>query len=642
MGRAFFVLTALTCLLAVNVLGQEACPPLFDISGDAGTQFGRSVAGIGDIGDATGYEPDGYEDFIVGAFLWDGMRGKVTVYSGFDGTVIRTHTGVKSNSEMGFSVDGAGDFNNDGTPDYVVGSMNEGQNNEGRVHVFCGRTGNVLMTELGYPGENMGHSVAGLGDLDGDGYDDIIVGCPKYAGAGLTNGGRIWVYHGPNGFPRDWIDGTVAMQQFGFAVSGVGDVDDDGILDFIVARYGGSAQVFSGMTQSCLLTGHYSRYVSGVGDLNGDGHAEFVVGNSGDVAAGAVVYSGYASSYNGQTAAVYYDLTVAGGAYVGHRVAAGGYITDDNVPDILVAEAGFGSRKSYVHVFSGANGALAYSFPGDAALDTYGEGLASAGDTDNDGYDNIIVGKPGADHVWVYSCTDSDGDGVPDLLDNCPLVYNPGQEDGDGDGVGDVCDICPNDYDPGQEDGDGDGIGDACDNCPEDYNPTQEDVDNDGVGDACDNCWLVYNPGQEDDDSDDIGNVCDNCTAIANPDQSDVDGDEVGDVCDNCPDDYNPGQEDVDEDKMGDACDACPEDEYNCCEGWRVAGDVNCDWSCNIADVVHLINYIFVPGSPEPCPFYMAGDVNCDGTVNIADATHLINYIFIPESPPPCDQCPQE
>ena len=74
---------------------------------------------------------------------------------------------------------------------------------------------------------------------------------------------------------------------------------------------------------------------------------------------------------------------------------------------------------------------------------------------------------------------DTDGDGVPDVDDNCPFVANPLQEDGDGDGVGDVCDNCPLIANADQSDLDSDGVGDLCDNCPNDFNPDQLPLDSD-------------------------------------------------------------------------------------------------------------------------------------------------------------------
>ncbi len=147
---------------------------------------------------------------------------------------------------------------------------------------------------------------------------------------------------------------------------------------------------------------------------------------------------------------------------------------------------------------------------------------------------------------------DKDGDGISNENDNCPGVFNPGQEDLDGDLIGDLCD----------DDIDGDGVINSNDNCPSDYNPTQADSDADGLGDECDSNTFA------DADGDGIQDSLDNCPSISNPNQEDLDGDLIGDLCDddidgdglnngsdNCPTDYNPNQEDADLDGLGDECD---------------------------------------------------------------------------------------
>lgn len=209
--------------------------------------------------------------------------------------------------------------------------------------------------------------------------------------------------------------------------------------------------------------------------------------------------------------------------------------------------------------------------------------------------------------------SDTDGDGIPDVIDNCPLVPNPDQRDTDGDGVGDACDNCPGVSNPNQHDWDNDKIGDACDNCWSVANPDQADRDGDcsgfskpylydpHCGDACDECpddpnkklAGVCGCGVPDTDSDYDGTpdcidkcpydslktvpgVCgcgvpdtdkdndgyldckDNCPLVYNPDQKDSDGDGVGDLCDNCPLKANKDQVDTDGDGVGDACDNCP------------------------------------------------------------------------------------
>ena len=170
-------------------------------------------------------------------------------------------------------------------------------------------------------------------------------------------------------------------------------------------------------------------------------------------------------------------------------------------------------------------------------------------------YSNIVVNR-------AIPFADTDGDGVQDAFDNCPVIFNPDQLNSDGDAFGDACDNCPFVTNQNQLDSDGDGLGNVCDNCPNTPNANQLDLDLDGVGDVCDNCPLVSNQNQLNSDGDTFGDVCDNCPAVTNQNQADGDDDDVGDVCDNCALIYNPGQEDEDDDAVGDVCDNCVSD-YN-------------------------------------------------------------------------------
>ena len=165
---------------------------------------------------------------------------------------------------------------------------------------------------------------------------------------------------------------------------------------------------------------------------------------------------------------------------------------------------------------------------------------------------------------------DRDVDGIVDACDNCPLKYNPGQEDRNLDAVGDICD--PTATAPaippvgmrspparehvagcdGSVDSDHDLVGDACDVCPggDDF----KDADRDGVPDGCDFCPGVRSEDRSDADGDRIPDVCDLCPAIAEQAAEDSDCDEVGDRCDNCPSVSNRDQLDSDGNGVGDAC----------------------------------------------------------------------------------------
>jgi hypothetical protein len=187
-----------------------------------------------------------------------------------------------------------------------------------------------------------------------------------------------------------------------------------------------------------------------------------------------------------------------------------------------------------------------------------GNGVVCDRDTDGDGVPDITDNCPlianadqannDNDALGDPCDPDDDNDGVLDVNDNCPLVPNADQANLDGDALGDPCD----------GDIDGDGIPNGVDNCPMVANADQTDTDGDGAGDACD----------DDDDNDGVVDAIDNCPLIVNPDQADNDGDGLGDACDddddndgvldvndNCPMVANADQLDTDGDGIGDACD---------------------------------------------------------------------------------------
>lgn len=270
---------------------------------------------------------------------------------------------------------------------------------------------------------------------------------------------------------------------------------------------------------------------------------------------------------------------------------------DGNLPD----------RFSFVglannHGYPPALGEIKILFWRATTSATAGQICIEQGNMDNDNYD-WVFDEPipsFATTCWEVAVNpnDIDNDGIPNVADNCPDVYNPSQQNSDNDGFGDACDPCP--HDP-LNDADQDGLCGDVDPCP--YDP-QNDIDFDGICGNVDNCPSIANHNQKDTDHDGLGDVCD----------PDDDNDGIPDVSDNCPLIYNPNQQDSNGNGIGDAC------EYIC-------GDLNDDGVANILDITFLISYLF-RGGPAPNPLASA-DVNCSGGyINVVDITYMINTIY--------------
>lgn len=326
----------------------------------------------------------------------------------------------------------------------------------------------------------------------------------------------------------------------------------------------------------------FGYYRHSIADLDGDGLNELVSGS--DVAEGShgAPLTGEIRSYQPgpqlkptvdlRTRTELYISGVNGGDLFAAPIAHGD-VNGDGKPD-LVTSAGGGDGPDEQRSFAGE---IAVWFgrpiwpktidraPGSEDLLIYGaeteDGFypETVGDLNGDGLDEIFGFAPRNrtsqnETIWMLSPFDLDDDGIAQLPDNCPRLYNPEQADRDHDLIGDLCDNCPDLANVPQLDGDHDGLGDACDLCPDRPGGSSGDQDGDGIDGCVDNCIAIANPDQSDLDLDGTGDACDVCPADA---LGDVDGDGICALLDNCPERFNPVQRDSDDDGAGDLCELC-------------------------------------------------------------------------------------
>jgi hypothetical protein len=396
--------------------------------------YGTSVATAGDV------NGDGYSDVIVGAWS-QGLGGAAYVFlgsaSGVAAAPAWTVLGDQFEAAYGYSVAGAGDVNGDGYADVIVGEdfrNSDGLALNGRVYVYHGSAAGLSPTpNWTFSGSNnngqFGNQVAGAGDVNGDGYADVIVSAPYSSVPGLAEAGMVYVFHGSSsglGATPAWTRaGGQAVERLGRSVAGAGDVNADGYADVIVGAHNyqvgaapdaGRVEVFHGSAtglsafpdwakNGTQADAGFGRSVAGAGDVNGDAYSDVVIGeayySNGEAEEGrAMVFHG---GMNGLAAEpdVIWEGNQAG-AYFGRKVAAAGDVDGDGYSDVIVAAPYYSNgqfEEGRIFLFSGgprgASRTALLTRESNRAEANFGLGLGTAGDVNGDGYAEILVGAPG-------------------------------------------------------------------------------------------------------------------------------------------------------------------------------------------------------------------------------------------------------
>ncbi len=277
-------------------------PALCLTSGENFDGFGEGIAGVGDV------NGDGFADLAVSAYRGQRRDGPGLVYifyggKAMDGLPDLVLSGSDGFDWFGRSLAGAGDVNGDGYADVIIGAPCHrlSGSSKGRAYIYFGAKDMVdtpgLILEGHSPGEYLGWSVAGGGDLNGDGFSDVVVGATK--GKRRVGKGIILVYFGGPGMddqPDVILKNRGVISWFTYSLANVEDINGDGFADMLVASYCGNpwntqgplAYLYlggPGMSSSAeaILSGEsgsgwFAWAVAGGGDIDGDRKADLVIG----------------------------------------------------------------------------------------------------------------------------------------------------------------------------------------------------------------------------------------------------------------------------------------------------------------------------------------------------------------------------
>lgn len=380
-------------------------------------QYNYYATSLASAGDVNG---DGYSDIIVGAPYNDaggGDAGRAYIYFGgdlMDNSPDIILTGENGSSLFGVSVANAGDINGDGFSDVIVGA-NSYSTYTGRAYIFFGGMLMNNVADVILTGESVwsffGWTVSSAGDVNDDGYSDVIVGAFFHN----NHRGRAYVYLGGSSMDNSadvTLTGPTDSCKFGVSVFTAGDVDNDGYSDVIVGSewensLSGRAYIFKGGSNmdnvpDVTLSGELTNSGFGIsvctaGDVNRDGFSDVIVGAYGYSSAigRAYVFLGGTK----MSSMPHLILTgEASGNYFGHSVCGVGDLDHNGYDDIMVGAYGFNSDRGRSYLFlcdSIMNTIADITFTGDLPRHYLGGAVAGASDVNSDGYADILIALQG-------------------------------------------------------------------------------------------------------------------------------------------------------------------------------------------------------------------------------------------------------
>jgi FG-GAP repeat/FG-GAP-like repeat len=409
--------------------GLAASPSWTAESNQAGAQLGP-VATAGDV------NGDGFSDVIVGAPSYDNgpSVGRAFAYLGSASGLAATPSWFAETNQasiFGFSVGTAGDVNADGFADVIVGAFfyANGQSQEGGAFVYLGSASGLQATpawtaESNQASARFGYSVGTAGDVNGDGYSDVVVGAPLHDNLEIDEG-RAFVYlggaSGLQSSPAWTAEPNQFTVEFGSSVGTAGDTNGDGFADVLIGAHlynssepdagrvylyeGSAAGLPAGPTwfvDGNQFTSDFGGSVATAGDVNGDGFSDVIIGarhySSGHSQEGrAFVYQGAATGL--AINAGWENETNRGGSFYGAAVATAGDVNGDGFSDVVVGAPWYGNGQSaeggaflYLGSATGLASTPAWTGESNQATALYGQSVASAGDVNGDGYSDVIVG----------------------------------------------------------------------------------------------------------------------------------------------------------------------------------------------------------------------------------------------------------